>query len=105
MTADQATPKTSCTLQPRELSDRLVAWKRLSERALCARRPTPSGMQLVFSAKEGAERELREPARLESDCCSFADWTVEQRDGALLLNVTAPPERVDALRVLLAAEL
>ncbi len=101
---DQAEPRAGCTLQPPELSDRLVAWKRLSECALRERRPTASGMQLVFYAEQGVERELRELARLEADCCSFADWKVERREDALVLDVTAPPERVPAVRALLAAD-
>lgn len=100
MTADQAKPPIACSLQPRELSDRRAVWERLLERALRERRPIPSGMRLVFVAEEGVEAKLRELARLEGQCCFFAAWNVECRDGEIVLDVTAPPEAVAAVRAL-----
>lgn len=100
MTADQAEPRITCSLQPTELSDRRAAWERLSERALRERRPTPSGIQLVFAAEEGVEGELQELIRLEAQCCSFADWKVQGGDEEVVLDVTAPTEAVAAVRAL-----
>jgi len=100
MTADQAEQRIACSLEPAELSDRRSAWERLAEHALRERRSIPSGMQLVFIADEGVEDQLRELARLEGQCCSFADWTVESRNDELVLDVTAPTEAVPAVRAL-----
>lgn len=100
MTADQAEPQIACSLEPAELSDRRAAWERLAERALRERRSIPSGMQQVFIADEGVERQLRELSRLESQCCSFADWTIESRNDEVVLDVTAPTEAVPAVRAL-----
>ena len=100
MSADQAQPPSACSLQPTELSDRRADWERLSKRALRERRPLPSGIRLVFADEDGAESELRELARLEGRCCSFADWNVERRDHEVVLDVTAPREAVAAVRAL-----
>lgn len=48
--------------------------------------------------EEGVEGKLRELARLEGQCCSFADWEVECRDDEIVLDVTAPAEAVAAVR-------
>ncbi len=91
----------ACSLQPDELSDRRAVWERLSQRALRERREIADGMQLVFAAHDGVEEELRELARLEGQCCSFADWKVHRRDEEVVLDVTAPAEAVAVVRALL----
>ena len=100
MTAQPAEPPIACSLLPTELSDRRGVWERLSERAFRERRPIPDGVQLVFAAQEGVESELKELARLEAQCCSFADWKVERRGEEVVLDVTAPAEAADAVRAL-----
>ena len=100
MSADRALPPNACSLQPSELSDRRTVWERLLKRALHHRRTIPSGIRLVFVAEEGVEAKLRELARLEGQCCSFADWKVECRDDEVVLDVTAPTEAVAAVRAL-----
>lgn len=57
-------------------------------------------MQLVFAAREGVEEQLHELAALEAECCAFADWKVERRDEDVVLDVTAPPDAVAAVRAL-----
>ena len=100
MSADQAQPPKACSLQPTDMSDRRAVWERLLKRALRHRLTIPSGMRLMFVADEGVEAKLRELARLEGQCCSFADWKVECHDGEILLDVTAPPQTVAAVRAL-----
>lgn len=100
MSADQPNAPVACTLAPTELTDRRAVWEQLSSRALRERRLIAGGMQLVFDAREGVEDELRELARLEARCCSFADWTVRRRDEVVVLDVTAPTESVAAVRAL-----
>lgn len=100
MTADRAQPPIACSLQPTELSDRRAVWKGLLERALREQRPIPSGMRLIFVREEGVEGQLRELARLEGQCCAFADWKVHRRDDEVVLEVTAPTEAVAAVRAL-----
>lgn len=100
MSADQAQPPNACSLLPTELSDRRAVWERLLKRALRHRLTIPSGMRLVFMAEEGVEAKLRALARLEGQCCSFADWKVECRHDEIVLDVTAPTQAVAAVRAL-----
>ena len=100
MTADPPELAITCTLRPAERGDRRAAWERLSERALRERRPIPRGVRLVFAGHDEVEGELRHLARLEADCCSFADWKVSRRGEGIVLDVTAPGEAVAAVRAL-----
>jgi hypothetical protein len=88
----------ACSLSAGDHEQRRAAWKRLSERALRDQRTTPGGMELRFAAD--AEDELRELARLEAECCSFADWTVHTQGDEARLEVTAPAESVPAVHAL-----
>lgn len=101
MTTDPVELPIACSLQPAELSDRRAVWERLCERALRERRPAASGMQLVFAAREGVEEELRELARLEARCCSFAEWRVRRCGEEVVLDVRASGDGVAAVRSML----
>lgn len=102
MSVDRAELPIACSLDVAEGSDRRAVWERLSQRALREQRQIPDGMQLVFAAREGVEEQLHELAELEAECCSFADWKVERRDEDVVLDVTAPPDAVPAVRALFA---
>jgi len=105
MSADRAEPRIACSLQPTELSDRRAVWQRLAERALRKQRPSRDGVQLVFHAEEGIERQLRDLTRLEAQCCSFADWKIQRRGEDVVLDVTARGEAVAAVRALVEGAL
>jgi len=99
----RAVPPVACSLQSAELADRRVVWERLCERALLQRSPVANGLQLVFAAREGVEAELRELARLEAECCAFADWKVQRRAEGVVLDVIASGHGVAAVRSLFDA--
>ena len=90
----------ACNLPSLEMRDRRAAWERLIERALVERHPIPDGMTLAFRDDDGVEAELRELARLERDCCSFAAWDVRRDGGLVRLDVTAPPDGIGVVRAL-----
>lgn len=90
----------ACSLGPAGLSDRRIVWEQLGERALRQARPTAGGVQLVYAASEETERELRELARLEGDCCSFAEWRVSRQGDELLLDVISAGDGAAAIRTL-----
>lgn len=91
----------ACTLSAADLRDRRGVWAALCQRALTVQRTTPHGVELAFRPDPGVEPTLRELARLEADCCSFAEWAVETRDGHVLLDVSArEASAVPAVRAL-----
>ena len=90
----------ACSLEAAELGDRRGIWESLSERALRELRPTTEGVRLVYAASEKVEAQLRELARLEAECCSFADWRVRRSGDELIVDVTAAGDGVTAVQAL-----
>jgi hypothetical protein len=77
----------ACTLDNVAMKERRKRWHDLAARAFVERAVTDQGLRLVFRDGAGVEDELRELARLERQCCAFADWTVGAADGYVLLEV------------------
>jgi hypothetical protein len=48
---------------------------------------TADGLRLSFRPEPGVEEELRRLVVVESECCSWAAWTVETVAGAPVLDV------------------
>lgn len=91
----------ACSLEAAELADRRASWENLARVALKELRPTADGVELVYSASEEVERQLRGLAHLEGECCSFAEWRVRRRgEGELILNVTSHGDGIAAARAL-----
>lgn len=78
----------ACSLNRDELADRREAWYRLAAGSFDDRRLTDRGQQLVFRRDPGVEEALHELAKLERECCAFADWNLSVSDGQIVLEVT-----------------
>lgn len=76
----------ACTLNNEQLSERRRRWHELAGRAVVVRTETGRGLLLAFRG-DGVADELRQLADLERDCCAFADWTVSEADGLVVLEV------------------
>ena len=94
-------PRPSCSLPAPDLRDRRATWAGLRERALRASLPTADGARLTYAAQPGVEDELRELARLEASCCSFAEWTVRRDGERVILEVRAEGTGVAVVHALL----
>jgi hypothetical protein len=70
------------------MTERRTRWHELADRVFVERVETPEGLRLVFRQDDGVEAEVRELARLESECCAFATWAVAEADGEVRLDVT-----------------
>jgi hypothetical protein len=88
----------SCALSWRELTARGRRWRRLRDRAGVEVVTIPAGLRLRFDADPGTERELRELADLERECCSFANWVVTVEGESIWLEVTSDADAVAAIR-------
>jgi len=92
-----------CTLSPDELGARGQRWGQLRDRATVEVATIDAGLRLRFRADPGIEAELRELAALESECCSFADWTVTMDRGSVCLDITAEGEAVPGVQAMFAS--
>ena len=79
----------ACSLEQADLADRQNAWRELADSAGVDVQTTADGLRLRFRRAPGIAREVRRLARLERQCCAFADWTVRADADDLTLNITA----------------
>ena len=75
----------ACTLGVADLAGQARRWQRLMARALTERSETADGRRLTFRPE--AEDELRALVAVETECCPWATWTVEQAAGTVVLDV------------------
>jgi hypothetical protein len=82
-------PEIACTLGPAEFQHRLAHIRDLTRRALKGR--NRDGLRLTLSYDLGAAADVRELVRMESACCGFLDFALDEQVDQLLLTITAPP--------------
>jgi hypothetical protein len=90
----------ACSLGAAQRADRRALWDTLAGAALTVPRPTADGVEHHYSASDEVERQLRRLARLEGECCSFAEWRVRRQGDELVLTVTSHGDGVAAVRAL-----
>jgi hypothetical protein len=84
--ASSAVP-VACTLTSADLAAQADRWQQLMARAMTERAETADGLRMSFRREPGAEEELRRLVAVESECCAWADWTVDMSAGTLMLEV------------------
>ncbi|WP_210603409.1 hypothetical protein [Brevibacterium oceani] len=89
----------ACTLTPGAGREQIERWRAFDgEHALDVER-TETSLVVHYSRTEDSVRRLRELVAVESSCCSFVDWRVEDDREQLLLVVTGSAEQLAALDV------
>jgi hypothetical protein len=84
---DGPTMPVACGLTPAGLAAQAGRWERLIARAVTERTETADGLRLSFRPEPGVEEELRRLVATETECCSWAAWTVEANAEATVLDV------------------
>jgi len=69
-----------CTLDTGDLAEQARRWRALP---LVQREQTDDGLRVSFAREPGVEDELRALVAVETDCCLWAQWRVE--DGVVLV--------------------
>ena len=82
----------ACSLEQADLADRQNDWRELANSAGVDVQTTADGLRLRFHRAPGIEREVRRLARLERQCCAFADWAVQGDANDVTLDLTAARE-------------
>ncbi len=85
-------PSIACSLDREAGPRRQARWLALVDRALISHARTPDGARHRYRSDPGVEAELGALVALEADCCPFLDLRVTRDDGALVLDVSGPPE-------------
>jgi hypothetical protein len=84
----------ACTLDAAGFQTQSDRWTHLLVSAGVERVDTKDGLQLHFRTESGVDQELRELVAVETECCSWASWTVQSEAGRLVLRVRSTGDGV-----------
>ena len=93
----------ACSLHGADLEERRQRWGALIQRSLLDQEPTEHGVRQRYRREPDVERELRELARAERDCCGFASWDVRSSDDFVELEVSSTPDGAAVVREMFSA--
>ena len=88
----------ACTLGSAELGAQVERWRTLYAVAGTERTPTDDGLRISFRRDAAVEAELRDLVAVETECCKWADWTVDADEAALVLRVNSTGDGVSVIR-------
>ena len=94
----------ACTLNVNDGAERLARWAALSARNAPSLRREADAVVVAYPAGQGVREELEALAAAERECCSFAEWEVEQDADRVVLRVRSEPEGLEAIAVLFGAD-
>lgn len=87
----------ACTLTQTDLRTQRERWLALGERFGLARVETADGLRLRFRYGPAVQRELRALVAIESECCSWAAWSVERENNVLVVAARSTGDGVPTL--------
>jgi hypothetical protein len=87
----------ACTLTSAALAAQANRWEQLAARAMTERTETVHGLRLAFRPEPGVDEELRTLVAVETECCAWADWTVETRAEQIVLDIHATGDGIATL--------
>ena len=89
----------ACTLGTTDGAAQLQRWRQLDDRALVSRVRESEELLLVYRADDGTRAELESLVAVETTCCAFLDWHVEERDDDLRLRISGAAADLDTLHL------
>jgi hypothetical protein len=94
----------ACSLDAGGLRTQAHRWAALVSGAGIDRAATAEGVTLTFRADPQVERELRELAAIENECCAWASWEVRaDGNGGLLIQARAGDDGAATLQAMFPA--
>jgi hypothetical protein len=87
----------ACTLGVTDGAAQVERWRQLNDRSLVRRDRQPGELLLVYRADDGTRAELQSLVDVETTCCAFLEWRVEEREDDLRLHVRGTAAELDTL--------
>jgi hypothetical protein len=87
----------ACTLSNADLKSQRDRWLALGENFGLGRQETNDGLRLSFRSHPAVRAELEALVAVESECCSWAAWSVEDGDDTLVMAVRSKGAGVETL--------
>ena len=93
-------PLSACSLEGSELLARIHAWQQVTSRAISRR---VEGDRIVATYPNDAQLlgQLRELIAAEAACCSFLEFTVEEKPDAVVTELGFPEETPAEMRTMI----
>jgi hypothetical protein len=92
-----STMPVACALTSADLAAQADRWERLAAQAMAGRAETAHGLRISFRPEPGAEDELRQLVAVETQCCPWAEWTVQRHAEQIVLDVRSAGEGIATL--------
>jgi hypothetical protein len=90
----------ACTLDGSELLARMHAWQQVTSRAT-SRRVEDTQIIATYPKDARLLQQLRELIAAEGACCSFLEFTLEEKANSVVTELRFPPETPTAARTLI----
>lgn len=90
----------TCTLVGDELADRVQAWQRVLRRAI-DRRVEGSRAVAIYPNDGHLLEQLRGLVQAEASCCSFLEFTLEEREGRIVTELRLREEVPTPMKALI----
>ena len=87
----------ACTLSDTDLRTQRERWINVGTNFGIARKKTGDGLQITFKDHPAVEQELRALVDVENDCCSWASWSVDRKEGVLVMAARSTGEGISTL--------
>jgi hypothetical protein len=87
----------ACTLGATDGAAQVARWRRLNARSLAHRERRDDELLLVYRADDDTRAELDSLVAVETTCCAFLDWRVEEREDELRLRISGTAAELDTL--------
>lgn len=89
----------ACTLTPDTGREQIGRWRAFDGDYLLDAKRTDDRLVVHYAKVGDATRRLRDLVAVESACCSFVEWAIDESNDGLRLVVTGTPEQLAALVV------
>jgi hypothetical protein len=87
----------ACTLTDSDLKTQRERWLALGENFGLGRQETDDGLRLSFRQHPAIRKELDALVAVENECCSWAEWSVEDESDTLVMAARSEGAGVETL--------
>lgn len=89
----------ACTLTPKAGRAQVEKWRAFDEDYALESERTDTRVTIHYAKLDDSIRRLRQLVAVESTCCAFVDWSIDETQTHLLLTVSGTPEQLAALNI------
>lgn len=89
----------ACTLTPAAGKAQVEKWRAFDDDYALETERTDTRLTVRYAKVDDSIRRLRDLVAVESTCCAFVSWSIDETHADLRLIITGTPQRLAALNV------